>query len=76
MLFCNITISHSSIPCDILGKMFKLKVNYYTHIITLPTTLKRALLLLDPVFSWEGCEISIITCSELQDGSTWDMEAG
>ena len=26
-------------------------MNYYTHIITLLTTLKQALLLLDPVFS-------------------------
>ena len=26
MSFCNITISHSSTPCDILGKIFKLKL--------------------------------------------------
>ena len=31
--------------------MFKLKLNYYTYIITLPTTLKQALLLPDPVLS-------------------------
>ena len=50
MQLCNITISHSSTPYDTLGAMFKLKtVNYYTHIIALPTTLTQALLLPDPV---------------------------
>ena len=35
---------------EILGEMFKLKQNYYTHIMTLPTTLKQVFLLPDPVF--------------------------
>ena len=43
-------MSHSSTPYDMLGEMFKLKLNYKTHIITLPTTLKQALLLPDPVY--------------------------
>ena len=48
MQFCNVTISQSSIPYEILGEMFKLKIkNYYTHIFTLPTSLKQALLLSD-----------------------------
>ena len=33
-----------------LGEMFKLKLNYKTHINTLPTTLKQALLLPDPAY--------------------------
>ena len=50
MWFCNVTTSHSSTPYDILGEMFKLKLNYYNRIITLPTTLTQVLLLPDPVF--------------------------
>ena len=54
MYFCNITILHSPTPYDILGEIVQIKtVNYYTHIITLPTTLKQVLLLPDPVF-WKN----------------------
>ena len=54
-------MSYLSTSYDILGEMFRLNpnnigvnviktINYYTHIIiTLPTTLKEALLLPDPV---------------------------
>ena len=42
-------MSHSSIPYDILGDVQIKTINYYTYVITLPTTLKGALLLLDPV---------------------------
>ena len=52
MEFCNITLSHSSTPYDILGEIFQIKtINYYTHIVTLLTPLEQALLLLGPVFS-------------------------
>ena len=47
--FCNITISPSSTPHDILGEKFKCKLNYYTRVITLLTTLEQALLLPHPV---------------------------
>ena len=55
MEFCSITISHSSTPYDTLDEMFKLNVqiktiNYYTHIITLPTAPKQAFLLPDPAY--------------------------
>ena len=51
MWFCNRIISHSSITYDILGKNVQIKtVNYYTHIISLPTTLKQVLFLPDPVY--------------------------
>ena len=35
-----------------LGEMFKLKLNYKTHINTLPTTLKQALLLPDLLYAY------------------------
>ena len=35
-------MSYSSTPYDIIGEVFKLKLNYCTHVITLPTTLKQA----------------------------------
>ena len=68
MQFYNITISHSSTPYCFRWNVQIKTINYYTHIITPPTTLKRVLLLLDPVYrllvgcSWTGvqCSISVI----------------
>ena len=48
MWFCNITISHSPIWHFRWNVRIK-TINYYTHIITLPTTLTQALLLPGPV---------------------------
>ena len=51
MQFHNITISHSSTPYNIRLNVQIKTINNYTHIITLPTTLKQALLLPDPVYN-------------------------
>ena len=52
MQFYNITISHSSSPLWHFRWNVPIKtVNYYTHIITLPTTLKQVLLPRDSVES-------------------------
>ena len=51
MQFCNITISHSSTPYDILGEMFQLLSILAKTFMYLPTTLKQVLLLPVPVFA-------------------------
>ena len=45
-----------------LGEMFKLKLNYYTHVITLLTTLKQAFLLSDPVSNKKIIVVSLCSC--------------
>ena len=47
MYFCNITVSHSSAPYDILCEMFNCCPPQARHSHTLPTTPKQALLLPD-----------------------------
>ena len=69
----NITMSHSSTPYDVVGEMFKLKLHYYTHVITLPTTLTQASLLPDPAFCSSRVFMSLqkhAVCSQNSKGAS------